>query len=75
MTKSWLYLGAAPALTLAASVARAQTPPAPAPAPLMRHAFEDSDGGWTGMGTNAKVFITHDAAKVKEGSGALQFDY
>src|SRR5438309_42462 len=44
-------------------------------APVIRNTFEDGDGGWTAIGANAKVNVTHDAANVKEGKAALQFDY
>lgn len=44
-------------------------------APIVRHTFEESDGGWTLMGTGGKIAVTHDAASVKSGKAALQFDY
>jgi len=44
-------------------------------APIVRHTFEESDGGWTVMGTGGKISVTHDAASVKSGKAALQFDY
>jgi hypothetical protein len=66
------FLGGALALTL--SAAAAQTP-----APLLKHTFEDGEGGWTGItfpsGMNAKVSITNEAANVKSGKAALKFDY
>src|SRR5579872_6353837 len=64
----WGLIGGMLIVTLGA--AAAQTPKA-----LIRDTFEDSDGGWTGFGNTAKVSVTHDAARVKEGKGALQFDY
>src|SRR5437868_4767653 len=45
------------------------------PAPLLRQTFEDDAGGGQAMGPTAKVAVTHEAANVKEGKGALQFDY
>ena len=61
-------------LALAAGMALAQQAP-PAAAPLLHHTFETDPGEWTGFGATAKVSLTHDAAHVKEGKGALQFDY
>ncbi len=61
-------------LLLAVGMAVAQQTPPP-PAPLMHETFETDAGNWTGMGDSGKVSITHDAAHVKEGKGALQFDY
>jgi hypothetical protein len=48
-----------------------------APAPILSHGFEQNDGGWQAFppdGT-AAVSLTHDAASVKSGKGALQFSY
>jgi hypothetical protein len=44
-------------------------------APLVHHTFEEGVSGWTAMGTNSKVALTREAAYVKEGKAALQFDY
>jgi hypothetical protein len=46
-----------------------------ASAPLIHHTFEDGVSGWTGIGVNSKAALTRDAAHVKEGKAALQFDY
>jgi hypothetical protein len=46
-----------------------------APAPLAHHTFEEGVSGWTAMGAKSKVTLTRDAAHVKEGKAALQFDY
>src|SRR5689334_13675685 len=46
-----------------------------APAPLVHHTFEEGVSGWTAMGAKGKVALTRDAAHVKEGKAALQFDY
>src|ERR1700750_3092117 len=59
-------------LALAAGMALAQQTP---PASLLHHTFETDAAEWMGIGTTAKVSVTHDAAHVKEGKGALQFDY
>jgi hypothetical protein len=39
------------------------------------HTFEKSEEGWIPFGQHAKVRITHEAAHVKEGKGALALDY
>lgn len=44
-------------------------------APILKHTFEENDGGWKGLGPTAVVSITHDADSVKTGKGALQFAY
>ena len=62
------------ALALAAGMTPAQQTP-PAPAPLIHHTFETDPAEWTGFGMTAMVSLTHDAAHVKQGQGALQFDY
>ncbi|MCW3097157.1 MAG: hypothetical protein JWL77_2775 [Chthonomonadaceae bacterium] len=61
-------------LALAAGMALAQQTP-PAPAPLIHHTFETDPAEWMGLGTTAMVSVIHDADHVKEGKGALQFDY
>ena len=43
--------------------------------PLIYNTFEDNDGTWLAMGPDAAVSRTHDDANVKEGHGALRFDY
>ncbi|HZT41995.1 MAG TPA: hypothetical protein VFA07_07385 [Chthonomonadaceae bacterium] len=60
------------AIALLACVAAAQPQ---ATTPLMCYSFEADTGMWMGFGSNAKVSLTHDAAHVREGKGALQFDY
>jgi hypothetical protein len=64
-------------LALAGGMAMArQAPPAPPVlTPLIHQTFETDPGAWVGMGATAKVSLTHDATHVKEGKGALQFDY
>ena len=42
---------------------------------LLRQTFETGDPGWLTVGKSATVRITHDSADVKNGSGALAFDY
>lgn len=59
-------------LALATGMALAQQTP---PTPLLHHTFENDPAEWTGFGNTAKVSLTHDAAHIKEGKGALQFDY
>ncbi len=61
-------------LVLAIGIVAAQQAP-PAVAPLIEQKFETDAGMWTALGTSGKVSITHDAAHVKEGKSALQFDY
>ena len=61
-------------LALATGMALAQQTP-PAPAPLIHHTFETDTAEWMGLGMTAMVSLTHDADHVKEGKGALQFDY
>ncbi|MBV9468419.1 MAG: hypothetical protein JOZ57_04185, partial [Abitibacteriaceae bacterium] len=61
------------AMTLTCGIAGAQPT---APANLITHdTFETGAGEWTAFGESAKAGITHDAANVKEGQGALEFDY
>jgi hypothetical protein len=48
---------------------QAQTPP------IIKQTFEESDGGWTLMGTGGRTSVTQDAANVKSGKAALQLDY
>jgi hypothetical protein len=55
-----------------APAAGAQERPAAA---ILRNTFEESEDGWVAMGTSGKTSITHDPAFVKEGKGALKFDY
>jgi hypothetical protein len=42
---------------------------------LVRQTFEDSVAGWIAAGTGGSVRVTHDAADVKSGNGALALDY
>ncbi len=49
--------------------------PAQAAEPLYQETFEANDGGWTPMGDTAKVKWEQQADNVKEGKGALRFDY
>jgi len=65
----WLF-GGALVLTLGMAAVQAQEKSA-----LLRHSFDENEGGWTAFGEGAKVLVTTDAAKVKEGKGALQYDY
>src|SRR5258708_31614333 len=44
-------------------------------ASLPKTTFEENEGGWIVFGQDAKVSVTHDAANVKEGKGALQYNY
>lgn len=48
--------------------------PALCQAPLIHHPFEENEAGWVSFG-GGKVSLTHEAAFVKEGKGALKFDY
>lgn len=43
--------------------------------PLYQESFEAGEGGWAAMGDNGKVSWSQEAANVKEGRGALRFDY
>jgi hypothetical protein len=71
MTARWARaLVSALAWTGCLSVAYAQQT-----SPLLHHAFEESEQGWTALGQNAKVSLTTEAASVKEGKSALRFDY
>ena len=58
-----------------AMTAFARAPAMSAPVPIMRHTFEEDAGGWMAFGPNSKVSVTQEAAHVKEGKAALQFDY
>lgn len=46
-----------------------------ASAPIVKLTFESDDAGWLTMGGPATVAVTHDAANVKSGKGALEFTY
>lgn len=61
-------------LGAAGTMARAIRPDGDA-APLLSHTFEENDGGWQGFGGSGVVSVTHDAASVKSGKGALQYSY
>lgn len=63
-------LAIAPALLAACAVALADDSGA-----ILSQDFEKHDGGWIGIGNSAKVTVTHDAATVKSGQGALQLAY
>lgn len=61
-------------LVLSGGVGLAQAPAQP----FIHQTFEENDAGWQAMsviGGSGKPSITHDAADVKEGKGALAFDY
>src|SRR5437867_3022995 len=68
--KMFLSAGAL-ALALSSAGAMSQGQGASLPKTL----FEENEGGWTVFGQDAKVSVTHDAANVKEGKGALQYNY
>jgi hypothetical protein len=42
---------------------------------LLRQTFDEDSAGWIAGGKGGTLRITHDAADVKSGSGALAFDY
>ena len=42
---------------------------------LVRQTFDDGPAGWIAAGTGGTVRMTHEAADVKSGKGALAFDY
>lgn len=44
-------------------------------AQLLRHTFEQDEQGWIALGPGAQARTTHEAADVRSGSAALQFDY
>ena len=72
-TIAWILGTAALGVALSLPPAYADTPP------LLESTFEKDAGDWevispTGTVTG-KISITHEAAHVKEGKGALQFDY
>ena len=70
-TRIWSPAKLIGALIVAAVAAFAQD----AATPILNHTFEDNDGGWQGVGPSAVVSLTHEAASVKHGKGALQFAY
>ncbi len=72
-TAAWILGLAALGVALNLPAAHADTPP------LLESTFEKDAGDWevyspTGTVTG-KMSITHEAAHIKEGKGALQFDY
>ena len=74
MKKRYALAGALLAVT-AMGAAHAQAPATTAAAPLVQSTFEADAGGWTPLGATAKAAVTHDAASVHSGTGALKFDY
>ena len=42
---------------------------------ILEQTFEDSDGGWMTYGQGGELRVTRDAANVKTGRGALEFEY
>lgn len=42
---------------------------------FLSQTFEEELGSWVSIAPTAKVSLTHDKAHIKEGKGALQFDY
>ncbi len=75
-----LFLTASLAAPLAAQEKPAKGAGKQAPAqvitsPLLDQAFEQNEGGWTTMGTNAAVHITRAPADIKNGKGALALSY
>lgn len=42
---------------------------------LLSQTFEEELGNWASLTPTGKVSLTHDKAHIKEGKGALQFDY
>jgi len=67
MTPAFRAFAALALLTLAACAI------AQAPAPIVRFAFDDTDGGWNGQGTNCRASITTQSSF--NGAGALKFEY
>lgn len=67
---NWWLVGAA--LTLTSGLAGAQ--PAANNA-ILHDTFETGLGNWAAFGEGSKVSFTEEAANVKEGKGALRFDY
>jgi hypothetical protein len=63
------------ALPITAGAQLGVPPTQAVPAPFMHHTYEEKDGGWQAVGTSGKLSITHDPVHVKEGKGALQYDY
>jgi hypothetical protein len=70
-----LGLGFATMAALALSPAGLSAQEPKATPPLIQETFEQNAGGWQGIGPNATVSVTRDPAHVKEGKGALQYDY
>lgn len=66
---AWIF-GCTLALVMVVPTARSQDQQ-----PIMRHTFEESDGGWSSLGMGGKVTITRDVGDPKVGKAALQFDY
>lgn len=55
---------------LTANIGRAQDA-----APLIKTAFETETGGWAAFGDGAKVSVTQEKGKTKDGKGSLLLDY
>ncbi len=60
---------------IVSSLLRAAATSASAQAPLINHTFKDSDGGWTAIGQDGKVAVSHTAGITLPAAGALKFDY
>jgi hypothetical protein len=72
-TSAWILGAVALGAALYVQTAHADTPP------LLESTFEKDAGDWEvynpGGAVTGKISITHEAPHVKEGKGALQFDY
>src|SRR5205814_3236719 len=74
-----LWLGGALALGLCLVFGQAQAQDAAKP--IVQHTFEENTGDWQvmdalmSMSGAGKLSVTHEAANVKAGKGALQFNY
>lgn len=72
-TAAWILGAAAWGMALSLPPAQAGTPP------LLETTFEKDAGDWQALSptgdTTARISITHDASHLKEGKGALQYDY
>lgn len=53
----------------------AMSAPAQTSGDIVNQTFKDGDGGWMGMGANAKLSVTHDPGIALPAAGALKVDY
>lgn len=67
--------GLAVAMVFSRGGHRAGAQGTPSSVPLVQHTFEQGKEGWVVFGASAKVSVTSDENRAKQGKSALRFDY